>query len=127
MIILCLGIFVTSEDDVFEDPGNFNKVRSIINHVYKVLSAPTHMYGCCPYDNDRLVLHMNSKTNAVTCKCIEIVTSGRVPITKPVDWKFLSKPQQWQRLDCYYEFDEIYPIIVKNGGISVKQQFQVSI
>ncbi|CAH2075315.1 unnamed protein product, partial [Iphiclides podalirius] len=32
--------------------------------------------------------------------------------------------KQWQRLDCYYEFDDVYPVIVKKSGISVKQQFQ---
>lgn len=118
------GIFITSDEDIFSVQNNFKKVCSIMNHMYKVLITSQHMYGCCPVDNERLILHMNTKNKTLICKSLEIGTSSRTPLPKTVDWKFLPKPQQWQRLDCYYEFDEIYPVVVKNGGISVKQQFQ---
>lgn len=117
------GIFITSDEDIFEDPNCFSKVKSIMNYTYKALSANPYMYGNCPYSNERLILHMSTNTKVLTCKSIEVGT-GKSTIIKPVEWKFLSKPQQWQRLDCYYEFDDIYPVIVKKNGISVKQQFQ---
>lgn len=82
------------------------------------------MFGSNPHSNERLILHMSTSTKVLTCKSME-VGSSRTTSVKPVEWKFLPKPQQWQRLDCYYEFDDIYPIIVKKSGISVKQQFQV--
>ena len=69
---------------------------------------------------------MSTNTKVLNCKSIE-VGLGKTTSIKPVEWKFLSKPQQWQRLDCYYEFDEVYPVIVKKSGISVKEQFQVSL
>lgn len=84
-----------------------------------------YMYGNCPNFNERLVLHMSTNTKVLTCKSVEVGTPSKNAIMKPVEWKFLPKPQQWQRLDCYYEFDEVYPVIVKKSGISVKHQFQV--
>lgn len=74
--------------------------------------------------NERLVLHMSTRTKVLTCKSVE-VGGAKNTVINPVEWKFLAKPQSWQRLDCYYEFDEMYPVIVKKSGISVKQQFQV--
>ncbi|CAB3221441.1 unnamed protein product [Arctia plantaginis] len=118
------GIFVTSEEDVFEDPNCFSKVKSILNHVYKAQNINQYMYGNCPYNNERLVLHMSTSTKVLNCKSVEVGTGSKSTVIKPVEWKFLPKPQQWQRLDCYYEFDDVYPVIVKNCGISVKQQFQ---
>ncbi|KAM3962417.1 protein odr-4 homolog [Aphomia sociella] len=118
------GVFITSDEDIFEDPNYFSKVRSILNHTYKALNTNQFMYGNCPYSNERLVLHMSTNTKVLTCKSIEVGSSAKGTVIKPVDWKFLSKPQQWQRLDCYYEFDDVYPVIVKKSGISVKHQFQ---
>ncbi|XP_013141113.1 PREDICTED: protein odr-4 homolog [Papilio polytes] len=118
-----LGIFITSDEDIFEDPNYFSKVKTILNYMYKVLNTNHLMFANCPHSNERLILHMSTNTKVLTCKSIEIGPSKNVAI-KPVEWKFLSKPQQWQRLDCYYEFDEVYPVVVKKSGISVKQQFQ---
>lgn len=124
VVTLFTGIFIISEEDIFEDPNIFSKIKSILNHTYKVLSSTQHMYGNYPYDNNRLVLHMATNTKVITCKSVE-VGSGTKTVIKPAEWKFLPKVPQWQRLDCYYEFDDIYPVVVKNSGISVKQQFQV--
>lgn len=66
---------------------------------------------------------MSTSTKVLKCKSVDIATS-KFAVT-PVEWKFLPKSQPWQRLDCYYEFDEVYPVVVKKSGISVKQQFQV--
>lgn len=98
-----------------------------MNHTFKALDSNPHMYGNYPYTNERLVLHMSTNTKVLNCKSVEVGTGIKSTVMKLVDWKFLPKPQQWQRLDCYYEFDEIYPVIVKKSGISVKQQFQVSL
>lgn len=68
---------------------------------------------------------MSTSTKVLTCKSVEVGTPVKSTVIKPVEWKFLPKSQQWQRLDCYYEFDDVYPVIVKKSGISVKQQFQV--
>lgn len=95
--------------------------------MYKALNTNEFMYGNCPYMNERLVLHMSTNTKVLTCKSVEVGPMAKNVVVKPVDWKFLPKSQQWQRLECYYEFDEIYPIVVKKSGISVKQQFQVNI
>lgn len=119
------GIFITSDEDIFEDPNCFSKVKSVLNQIYKVMNANEFMYGNCPYSNERLVLHMSTSTKVLTCKSIEVGAGSKGIAIKPVEWKFLPKPQQWQRLDCYYEFDDVYPVIVKKSGISVKQQFQV--
>ncbi|XP_026329019.1 protein odr-4 homolog [Hyposmocoma kahamanoa] len=116
------GIFVICEEDVFDEPNLFGKIKLILNYVYKSLSTNPYMYGNCPNTNDRLVLHMSTSTKVLKCKSVEVGTS-KFAIT-PVEWKFLPKSQQWQRLDCYYEFDEVYPVVVKKSGISVKQQFQ---
>ncbi|CAH0627106.1 unnamed protein product [Chrysodeixis includens] len=118
------GIFITSDEDIFEDPNCFSKVKSIINNVYKAMSANQYMYGNCPYTNERLILHMSNSTKVLTCKSIEVGSGTKNTVIKPVEWKFLPKAQQWQRLDCYYEFDDVYPVVVKKSGISVKQQFQ---
>lgn len=118
------GIFVTSDKDIFEDPNCFSKVKSILNHIFKAMNINQYMYGNCPYTNERLVLHMSTSTKVLNCKSVEVGSSNKSTVIKPVDWKFLPKLQQWQRLDCYYEFDDVYPVIVKKSGISVKQQFQ---
>lgn len=117
------GIFITSDEDVFEDPSHFSKIKSILNFTHKILSSNPYMFGSNPHSIERLILHMSTSTKVLTCKSME-VGSSKTTSVKPVEWKFLPKPQQWQRLDCYYEFDDIYPIIVKKSGISVKQQFQ---
>lgn len=119
------GIFITSDEDIFEEPNSFSKVKSIVNHIYKAMNANQYMFGNCPYSNERLMLHMSTSTKVLTCKSIEVGAPAKSTVIKPVEWKFLPKPQQWQRLDCYYEFDDVYPVIVKKSGISVKQQFQV--
>ncbi|XP_049866304.1 protein odr-4 homolog [Pectinophora gossypiella] len=116
------GIFITSDEDIFEDPNLFSKVKSVLNYTHKSLGSNPYMYGNCPHMNERLVLHMSTNTKVLTCKSVEVGSSTTA--IKPVDWKFMPKPQQWQRLDCYYEFDEVYPVVVKKSGISVKQQFQ---
>lgn len=118
------GIFVTTDEDVFEDPNCFSKLRSIANYTYKLLNSNPYMFGNCPQMTERLILHMSTSTKVLTCKSIE-VGPVKGTVLKPVDWKFLPKAQQWQRLDCYFEFDDVYPVIVKKSGISVKQQFQV--
>ncbi|KAL0892153.1 hypothetical protein ABMA27_015350 [Loxostege sticticalis] len=118
------GIFITSDEDIFDDPNHFSKVKSILNYMYKALNVDQYMYGNCPYSNERLVLHMSTNTKVLTCKTVEVGTANKTGLMKPVEWKFLPKAQQWQRLDCYYEFDEVYPVIVKKSGISVKHQFQ---
>lgn len=120
------GIFITSDEDIFEDPNSFSKVKSVVNHIYKVMSTNQYMYGNCLNTNERLILHMSTSTKVLTCKSIEVGASAKTTMISPVEWKFLAKPQQWQRLDCYYEFDDAYPVIVKKSGISVKQQFQVA-
>lgn len=117
------GIFITSDEDIFEDPNHFSKVKCILNFTHKALSVNQYMYGNSTNSNEKLVLHMSTNTKVLNCKSIE-VGLGKTTSIKPVEWKFLSKPQQWQRLDCYYEFDEVYPVIVKKSGISVKEQFQ---
>ncbi|XP_063621481.1 protein odr-4 homolog [Cydia splendana] len=117
------GIFITSDEDIFEDPNCFSRVKTILNYTYKSLSTNPYMYGNCPGVTERLVLHMSTNTKVLTCKSVEVGSVKNV-LTRPVDWKFLPKPQQWQRLDCYFEFDDVYPVIVKKSGISVKQQFQ---
>lgn len=68
---------------------------------------------------------MSTNTQVLTCKSVEVGAGSKSTVIKPVDWKFIPKTHQWQRLDCYYEFDDIYPVVVKKNGISVKQQFQV--
>lgn len=118
------GIFVTSDEDVFEDPNCFSKLRSTLNHIYKGLSINEYMFGNCPYSNERLILHMSTSTKVLTCKSLEVGGLNKNTTLKPVEWKFSPKALSWQRLDCYYEFDEIYPVIVKNSGVSVKNQFQ---
>ncbi|CAH0407763.1 unnamed protein product [Chilo suppressalis] len=118
------GIFVTSDEDIFEDPNQFSKVKEILYYIYKVLNVNQYMYGNCPYTNERLVLHMSTNTKVLTCKSVEVGATNKSTVIKPVEWKFVPKVQQWQRLDCYYEFDEVYPVIVKKSGISVKHQFQ---
>ncbi|XP_045493553.1 protein odr-4 homolog [Colias croceus] len=117
------GIFVTSDEDIFEDPNYFSKVKSVLNYTFKAQNANPYMNGNYPHSNERLILHMCTSTKVLTCKSVEVGTGNKTSI-KPVEWKFLPKPQQWQRLDCYYEFDEVYPVIVKKSGISVKHQFQ---
>lgn len=117
------GIFIICDEEVFEEPILFSKLKSILNHMHKSLSSNPLMYGYCPSTNERLVLHMSTSTKVLTCKSVQIGT-GKYSIM-PVEWKFLPKSQPWQRLDCYYEFDEVYPVVVKKSGISVKQQFQV--
>ncbi|XP_050342461.1 protein odr-4 homolog [Nymphalis io] len=117
------GIFITSDEDIFEDPNHFSKIRAVLNFIHKTLSSNQFMFGNYPHMNERLILHMSTSTKVLTCKSIE-VGSSKTTSMKPVEWKFLSKMQQWQRLDCYYEFDDVYPVIVKKSGISVKQQFQ---
>ncbi|XP_041976537.1 protein odr-4 homolog [Aricia agestis] len=117
-----MGIFIVSEGDIFEDPTSFSKAKTILNYTHKVLSSNQYMYGNYSHSNERLVLHMSTSTKVLTCKSLEV--GAPKTIIKPVEWKFLSKPQQWQRIDCYYDFDEVYPVIVKQKGISVKQQFQ---
>ncbi|CAK1604228.1 unnamed protein product [Parnassius mnemosyne] len=118
------GIFITSDEDIFEEPNYFSKVKSILNYMYRILNSNRFMFANCPDSNERLILHMSTNTKVLTCKSVEIGGPNKNTSIKPVEWKFLSKPQQWQRLDCYYEFDDVYPVIVKNSGISVKQQFQ---
>ncbi|CAK1553679.1 unnamed protein product [Leptosia nina] len=117
------GIFITSDEDIFEDPNFYSKVKSVLNYTYKSLNANQYMCGNYPDSNEKLILHMCTSTKVLTCKSIELGTGSKMSI-KPVDWKFLPKPQQWQRLDCYYEFDDVYPVVVKKSGISVKHQFQ---
>ncbi|CAG9560483.1 unnamed protein product [Danaus chrysippus] len=121
--IFVQGIFITSDEDIFEDPNHFSKVRAVLNYVHKALGMNQFMYGNYTNLNEKLILHMSTSTKVLTCKTIEVGV-GKNSAIKPVDWKFLPKHQQWQRLDCYYEFDEVYPVIVKKSGISVKQQFQ---
>ncbi|KAI8428903.1 hypothetical protein MSG28_007536 [Choristoneura fumiferana] len=117
------GIFVTTDEDVFEDPNCFSKLRAILNYTYKLLNTNPYMFGNCLEISERLILHMSTSTKVLTCKSVE-VGPVKSTVLKPVDWKFLPKAQQWQRLDCYFEFDDVYPVIVKKSGISVKQQFQ---
>ncbi|XP_072940498.1 protein odr-4 homolog [Epargyreus clarus] len=117
------GIFITSDEDIFEDPNHFSKIKTVLNYTHKVLSSNQYMYGHYTHSNERLILHMSTNTKVLTCKSLEVGSTGKTAM-KPVEWKFLPKPQQWQRLDCYYEFDEMYPVIVKKSGISVKHQFQ---
>ncbi|XP_039749143.1 protein odr-4 homolog [Pararge aegeria] len=121
--IFVQGIFITSDEDIFEDPNYFSKVKSVLNYTYKALSGNQYMYANYPHSNERLILHMSTNTKVLTCKSIE-VGSGKSTAIKNVEWKFVAKPQQWQRLDCYYEFDDVYPVVVKKSGISVKHQFQ---
>ncbi|XP_050681778.1 protein odr-4 homolog [Leptidea sinapis] len=117
------GIFITSGEEIFEDPNYFSKMKSVLNYTHKALSANPYMYGSYPHSNERLILHMSTNTKVLTCKSVEVGTGVKTSI-KPVEWKFLAKPQQWQCLECYFEFDDIYPVVVKKSGISVKQQFQ---
>ncbi|VVC99507.1 unnamed protein product [Leptidea sinapis] len=117
------GIFITSGEEIFEDPNYFSKMKSVLNYTHKALSANPYMYGSYPHSNERLILHMSTNTKVLTCKSVEVGTGIKTSI-KPVEWKFLAKPQQWQCLECYFEFDDIYPVVVKKSGISVKQQFQ---
>lgn len=124
-VLTFTGIFVISDEDIFYDPNCFSKVKSILNYIHKALSNNQYMNGNNPCSNERLILHMSTSTKVLTCKAIEVGAGSKNTVIRPVEWKFLSKPQLWQRLDCYYEFDEVYPVIVKKSGISVKHQFQV--
>ncbi|KAG7299491.1 hypothetical protein JYU34_016453 [Plutella xylostella] len=117
-----LGIFITSEEEIFDNTNASSKVKSVLNYMHKVLNVNPHMYGNCPGTNEKLVLHYSNKT--VVCKSIEVNSAIKGLGAKPVDWKFTPKECQWQRLDTYYEFDEVYPVLVKKNGISVKDQFQ---
>lgn len=118
------GIFITSEEEIFDNTNASSKVKSVLNYMHKVLNVNPHMYGNCTETNEKLVLHYSNKT--VVCKSIEVNSAIKGLGAKPVDWKFTPKECQWQRLDTYYEFDEVYPVLVKKNGISVKDQFQVS-
>ncbi|KAJ2947010.1 hypothetical protein O0L34_g16354 [Tuta absoluta] len=117
-----LGVFVTSKEDIFEEPKLLAKIKSITNCIHKLLDSNSFMYGNCSTLSEKLLLHMSTNTKILTCKSMEVGTGSSS--IKAVDWKFMAKPPLWQRLDCYYEFDEIYPVVVKKNGISVKQQFQ---
>lgn len=57
-------------------------------------------------------------------KSIE-VTNTSIGFFKHVNFTYNLVPFTWQQLECYYEFDDLYPVIIKNTGVSVKEQFKV--
>lgn len=81
------------------------------------------MFGLPPH-SDRLIIHFSTKDNKLSCKSIDVGNSSNTP--KVVELKFQSNLNHWQQLDCYHEFDEIYPVITKKAGVSVREQFQVN-
>lgn len=58
-------------------------------------------------------------------KTFDVDKSTSTP--KSVDFKFQPTQTLWQQLDCYHEFDDIYPVMTKKTGVSVREQFQVYI
>ncbi|GBP04393.1 Protein odr-4 homolog [Eumeta japonica] len=65
------GIFVISDEDVFDDPNLYTKVRMILSYTFKILETTAYMYGNHPDTNERLVLHMSTSTKVLNCKSIE--------------------------------------------------------
>lgn len=80
------------------------------------------MFGLPPHC-ERLIVHFSTKDNKLSSKSIDVENSLNTP--KTVELKFQLNLNHWQQLDCYHEFDEIYPVITKKAGVSVREQFQV--
>ncbi|XP_077283826.1 protein odr-4 homolog isoform X2 [Arctopsyche grandis] len=116
-----LGLFIVSSDDVFNDAASLNKIRSILAHINRTLSSNQYMYGV-PAHSERLVVHYSMDCDKLTSKSFDVDKSTSTP--KSVDFKFQPSQTLWQQLDCYHEFDDIYPVITKKTGVSVREQFQ---
>jgi len=123
-IYSCIGIYVVSRQDIFTDEVLLAKVKSILSNIHRTLSLNKFMYGAPPGHNDRLIIHFSNVKDKAAYKAIDIANlSNSTP--KPASVNFQTNVKGWQQLDCYYEFDEIYPVVLKDSSISVKEQFQV--
>ena len=63
-----LGIFLTSDFDVFNDDTSVVKLKAILLHLKNGFSADELMYGNSPSSN-KLLLHYNYLTNKYVCLC----------------------------------------------------------
>lgn len=114
---------MVSPDDIFTAGPVASKLKSILTLINKTISANKYMNGSPVDCSERLIIQM-SHSKKVTAKSIEVAQAG---FFKPIEINFNSK-SNWLQLECYYEFDELYPVVLKNNtGISVKDQFQVII
>lgn len=119
--IYILGIFVISNDDLLNPLSP--KLKTILNVIHKQLSNNKYLKGN-PDFNEKLILNYCTKTGSYTCKSYDINTTS----VKSVIFKFGSQElQKWHEIECYYDLDQLIPIVENDKDLPLKKHMSVCI
>lgn len=76
-----------------------------------------------------LVLHYSSTSKAIVCKNL-VAASSKDPHNlrvDPVDWQINNKPVDWIQFECYYNLDEVFPLIRRDNKLNMEENFGSSV
>ncbi|KAK5645785.1 hypothetical protein RI129_004249 [Pyrocoelia pectoralis] len=110
-----LGLFIVSQEDIFSSTC-ISKLKTILSQVHKKLNANTFLYGT-PNGCEKLVLHYSPSSRYV-CKNYNYETAS----LSNAEIKFQSSlAVKWLQIECKYELDQIFPIIVEKANWPLKK------
>ncbi|KAH0949711.1 hypothetical protein HN011_000576 [Eciton burchellii] len=115
-----LGVFIIGPKDTLDNTDDVQKLKSVINAIYKTLSCNNkYLYG--NNQDEKLILNFNSISHKYVCKSIDIVKDS---ILKPADWKFQENVTKWHQLEGLIDFDRLYLIAADKDPETLKKQLQ---
>lgn len=115
-----LGVFIVGPEDTLDNTNNVQKLKSILNAIYKTLSW-NNKHLCGNSQDEKIILSFNSITQKYVCKYVDI---NKDNILKPADWKFQEKATRWHQLEALIDFDRLYLIAADKNPETFKKQLQ---
>ncbi|XP_029170976.1 protein odr-4 homolog [Nylanderia fulva] len=115
-----LGVFLVGPEDILDNTNNVQKLKSVLNAIYKTLSW-NNKHLCGNNQDEKIILNFNSITQKCICKSIDIIKDN---ILKPADWKFQERATKWHQLEALVDFDRLYLIAADKDPETFKKQLQ---
>ncbi|CAL1676002.1 unnamed protein product [Lasius platythorax] len=115
-----LGIFLVGPEDILDNTNNVQKLKSVLNAIYKTLSW-NNKHLCGNNQDEKIILSFNSITQKYICKSTDVTKDN---ILKPADWKFQERATKWHQLEALIDFDRLYLIAADKNPETFKKQLQ---
>lgn len=122
-----LGIFIVSENNIFQDDKSSKLARQLVVEIANLLSeSKTYWSDTDTFDNgEKLILHYSFTSKAITCRSVDTKEiSGSL---KPADWKFLDKPTSWCLFETNYDTTQDFPLVKSKNSVNLEENYTMSL
>ncbi|GAB6018513.1 hypothetical protein CHUAL_000211 [Chamberlinius hualienensis] len=117
-----LGLYICTIDETITT-SELAHAKLLLSSIHQSLTAGDFYVNSI--GSEYLLLHISCVPQKVTCKTLNAMSS--LATVKPVDFKFVSEPVKWTRLNCQLAVDLHIPQCKENSKLSLIHQFKLGL